>query len=65
MESPDLYYEIQHLNPHTARCLELLEIGRDGASGGRGLDEDSETFVEDDEGRQGILRRGLNWQRYR
>jgi chorismate mutase / prephenate dehydrogenase len=25
MESPDLYFEIQHENPNTARCLDLLE----------------------------------------
>jgi chorismate mutase/prephenate dehydrogenase len=26
LESPHLYYEIQHENPHTARCLEMFEM---------------------------------------
>ena len=44
-ESPDLYYEIQHLNPYSQRCLELLreavlEIETSA------MDDDKNRFVE-------------------
>jgi len=44
-ESPDLYYEIQHLNPYSQRCLELLRqaVADIEASA---MDEDRKRFVE-------------------
>jgi chorismate mutase/prephenate dehydrogenase len=51
-ESPDLYYEIQHLNPYSQRCLELLRqaVAEIESSA---MDEDKKRFVETmKEGRQ-------------
>jgi chorismate mutase/prephenate dehydrogenase len=44
-ESPELYHDIQHLNPHSKRCLDLFleAVGDIEASA---LDEDREGFVE-------------------
>jgi chorismate mutase/prephenate dehydrogenase len=44
-ESPNLYYEIQHLNPYSQRCLELLReaVADIEASA---MDEDRKRFVE-------------------
>ena len=44
-ESPDLYYEIQHLNPYSQRCLELLReaVAEIEASA---MDGDRKKFVD-------------------
>jgi len=44
-ESPELYYDIQHLNPHTKHCLDLF-LEAVGDIEGFALDEDREKFVE-------------------
>jgi chorismate mutase/prephenate dehydrogenase len=51
-ESPDLYYEIQHLNPYSQRCLELL-LQAVAEIESSAMDEDKKRFVETmKEGRQ-------------
>ena len=44
-ESPELYYDIQHLNPHSRNCLDLFleSVGEIEASA---MDEDGKRFVE-------------------
>ncbi len=44
-ESPDLYYDIQHLNPHSKHCLDLFleSVGEIEASA---MDRESKRFVE-------------------
>jgi chorismate mutase/prephenate dehydrogenase len=43
-ESPELYYDIQHLNPHSKHCLEVfLEAVRDIEA--FALDEDGKMFI--------------------
>ena len=44
-ESPELYYDIQHLNPYSQRCLDLFRdaVGDIESSA---LDEDRKRFIE-------------------
>ncbi|MGD0816782.1 MAG: bifunctional chorismate mutase/prephenate dehydrogenase [Methanomassiliicoccales archaeon] len=44
-ESPELYYNIQHLNPHSKHCLELF-LEAVGDIEAFALDEDEKRFVE-------------------
>ena len=44
-ESPDLYYEIQHLNPYSERCLELLHEAVTDIEASA-MDADKKRFVE-------------------
>jgi chorismate mutase / prephenate dehydrogenase len=44
-ESPELYYDIQHLNPHSKHCLDIF-LEAVGDIEATALDEDKKKFVE-------------------